>query len=46
MLKEDLQCGGSSDVLLPALPMKTVLAMQGGVDDAVFVEQRRAALDR
>jgi hypothetical protein len=46
MLKEDLQCGGTSAVLLPELPKKTVLAMHGGVDDAVFVEQRRGALDR
>ena len=46
MLKDDLQCGGTSAVLLPELPKKTVLAMHAGVDDAVFVEQRRGALDR
>ena len=46
MLKEDLQCGGNSAVLLPELPKKTVLTMHGGVDDVVFVEQRRGALDR
>ena len=38
--------GGASAVLLPELPKKTLLSMHGGVDDAVFVEQRRGALDR
>ena len=35
--------GGATTVLLPELPKKT-LSMHGGVDDAVFVEQRCAFL--